>query len=798
MTLYWILEYLKVLGGYVFLMFVWPSVVFGGHLRRKARGYRFGFCVTVQIVIVNTAVLMPGIFHFLNQRVIFCVFYGVFLVGLARDILAGHILSDYILRLQNLAEYLLGKEFTRTDAADRAKGYLSRLRGKRRPRFAEYAMFTLLLLLAMVYFSHSAFQNYVYGFGDLYTHHAWIYGLVEGKIFYDGIYPEAMHCFVYSLHTLTGVRIYSILLFLQPIHVIVFLTAAYFLMREVFHWRCVPLFVLGAFLLLDIKNTEALAGISRLQWTLPMEFGLHTEFLCALYMVRFLRAGRSGEGRKSGIYLDENLFLFMMSVAASVATHFYTTIMAVFMCICFALFQIRRIFSREHFPALIVAALAGLAVAVVPMGAAFASGIPFQDSMEWAVKVIQGKDDPGRPTASASWNQDGMEVYQEQRRMDIAYARHTGELNRKPAGREWAGNSAAFAKAAQSAGEISGYVRQKAGALYREGYVTLYGEKRGFRFVGLTLVSLLLWFLLRLAFHGRFREAVGGYPPVILASVLFVTAFAASKLGLPQLVDAPRLCSTGHMLLLAVAAMPLDVLFLALAVIFRDSVLQGLSVWTVAGICGATVATGNYHGYLYDEVSRYEAAVMVTDSIIRTLPAHTYTVVSPTDDRSQVLGYGYHEELQDFVRGMEDENYRIPTEYVYIYVEKKPIQYGQFCFYDGPAWLAEDKYPELFDDPAVPQGSAAWEERYPGVPGVSRCSGITVSEVSEQAAGGEVNYAYINPWSAYKNFDNRTILESRAYYWCQDYMQSHPWEMQVYYEDENFVCYCLKQDISVF
>ena len=56
-----ILEYAKVFGSYIFLMFIWPTVVFWKHLRTKTKRYHFSFCVTVQVVIVNTVVLGLGL-----------------------------------------------------------------------------------------------------------------------------------------------------------------------------------------------------------------------------------------------------------------------------------------------------------------------------------------------------------------------------------------------------------------------------------------------------------------------------------------------------------------------------------------------------------------------------------------------------------------------------------------------------------------------------------------------------------------------------------------------------------------
>ena len=81
-NLYWMLEYGKVFFGWLFLMFLWPSVVFGAHLKEKTRTYRFSFCVTVQIVIVNTVVLVLGLLHILHQAVVVILFYGIFFYAL--------------------------------------------------------------------------------------------------------------------------------------------------------------------------------------------------------------------------------------------------------------------------------------------------------------------------------------------------------------------------------------------------------------------------------------------------------------------------------------------------------------------------------------------------------------------------------------------------------------------------------------------------------------------------------------------------------------------------------------------
>ena len=185
--------------------------------------------------------------------------------------------------------------------------------------FWKYGILLAVIIYGMAYFSYGAFQIYSYGYGDLYVHHQWIYGLIEGKIFEGGVYPQAMHCFIYCMHTLFGIRVYSILLFLQVIHVSIFFAAAYLLLRKIFCWRYTPIIGLVLFLILDLCNADLIHSMFRLQITLPLEFGLHTVFLCGLHLMNYFDEKCFDTTKR---YWDENLFLFAISLSTGIMTQF--------------------------------------------------------------------------------------------------------------------------------------------------------------------------------------------------------------------------------------------------------------------------------------------------------------------------------------------------------------------------------------------------------------------------------------------------------------------------------------------
>ena len=75
-SLYWGLEFTKVLNAYFVLMIVYPSFLCRRFLKGKSLTFRFGFCTTVSVLGINTVVLLLGLIHLLNPWVVRILFYG--------------------------------------------------------------------------------------------------------------------------------------------------------------------------------------------------------------------------------------------------------------------------------------------------------------------------------------------------------------------------------------------------------------------------------------------------------------------------------------------------------------------------------------------------------------------------------------------------------------------------------------------------------------------------------------------------------------------------------------------------
>lgn len=754
---YWISEYGKVFLGYLFLMFLWPSVVFRSHLRGKSKEYYFSFCVTAPIIIINTVVLMLGLFHILSQRLICWIFYGIFILSFLRNLILCCNKKELSYKQLKRTAVLLCAEVTRRIRL--CSWLVVRVRFKEKiycfgqtisTLFWKYGVLGAVIIYGMIYFSYGAFQIYSYGYGDLYVHHGWIYGLIEGKIFQDGVYPEAMHCFVYCMHTLFGIQVYSILLFLQVIHVMILFIAVYLLLRRIFCWRYTPVFVLMLFLTVDLYNADSIHSMFRLQITLPLEFGLHTVFLCALNLFGYFHE----KHKDTKLYWSESLFMYILTLMTAVMIHFHAALMALLFCIAVIIFVWKKIFNKKYLIPFIFSTFCACLIALLPMAGALAEGVPFNSSVYWAVNAMDGEESREMRTQKED-TEDTVEESESPIHIERSEISITASI----------------------LGGISGS--------YEQGYCALYGKERGGWVLLFTLfAAAFCWQIKRRSSLKKFRKLCKGYPFVIAASVIYVLLYAAPTLGFPDIIPEGRFFVPGHIMVLAVMAMPFDLVVFSLARFFNDLSLRILSLLSVLGVYGLSIATGSFRGFLFYELSRYNSAAMVTDSIISTFPHHSYTIVSPTDELYPVIQYGWHEELLRFVEKCSEENYVIPSEYVFIYVEKKPLLYAQSHFFQGPSWLGEEKYLEPF--------WKMYSVKYPDNE-ASQAPEIIAGQVSEEAADRDLP-EYENAWSMYLQLENRTIIESKAYDWCQKFSEKHPSVLDVYYEDDSFVCYYFRQN----
>ncbi len=814
-------------------MFIWPLFMLRKYLKGRSTTFCFAFCVTFQPVLVNTVVLMLGLFHLLNPWVIRGLFYLPFLAEVIRWLSWG---KKERRNLKHLLNGTYGLKMLCHNVlwgiGRRIRSFWRMIRARLYGHRWEYGLLAVIILYGMIYFSWGVFQTYSYGSGDHYVHNAWIYNLTKGRIFSAGVYPEGMHCFVYGMHVLFGIRIYSCMLFLQPVHVSVFLLSVYVFLKEVFRWRYTPMFVLAAFLTLNVRSVNAIVSMARLQWTLPQEFATHTVFLCAAFLVRYLHSAkrRSFRGKLTRGYWDENLLVFSLALATSLIVHFYPTIMAFFLCAALVPVHWKRIFSGKRFIPLVTAAVVGFTVAVIPMGGALASGIPFEGSMNWAMSIIRGsgkgdtapqggetgnQGSAGQPDGTG---QDGSAGQTDGRGQggNAGQADGAGQTGIQPDGSGGTGVPSGLQPEGEAlpgmpetavlpepvkvsvkerltaaARRLAGVLQEKGRILYQRSYVRVFGEERARLVLGVTLLAVLIWIcyripagFIKLILRKKEKkpkpEYFDQYFSVALASLIYMVLSCGAALGLPALIEDSRLCAMDQILALSVAGVSLDLIFTVLHLIVWDGLLKVVSAAVVVGIYALVVVSGNFHGFLFMYLTRLNSAVLVTHSITETMPPYSFTIISPTDDLYQQIQYGWHEELSGFVNQVQEKEYTLPSEHLFIYIEKRPFQYAQCLFATGPGWLAQDGYLE-----SLGGANSSYASQVPD---------YTSSELlpAEEISG--TKFAFDLSSNTYAVLRVRTLVESLAYQWCREFEKLYPGELQTYYEDENFVCYYIRQN----
>lgn len=737
-NLYPYVETLKVGAAYAALLYIWPSIVFRKLLCGKGLTFRFLFCSIVQPVLISTAVLGLGLVHLLHFGVVRVLFWG----ALAAPLLAACCREKRVpvrLPLRALLAGHYGWKLLFCRAADGLARRWQRFRQRYAGKAAEYLVLAGILLFGMAFFLNGAFQDYSFGCFDQYTHYRWTENLLAGDIFAWGVYPEGMHCFLYALHVLFGVKLHSCVLFLAGLHNSTsFLLAAYCLLNALFRSRHTTLLVLTAWLAFDGIGPAALEAFTRMTWTLPQEFGHYLVLACPLLLLRYCRE----RCKPVQWYRDENLLLLAVGIANAVSMHFYVLILVACACVPVVFAYWRELFPPRRMLPPIAAGLYGAELGLLPMLIACAVGFPLEGSLLWGFNTLRGA---------------------------------SGDSIRNR-----------IAAAAPKEVHVSLWERLSAPlkGFYENGYVPLFGDYAAWMLLLSLLVPALLlacWYARR---RGRLREGAlpagtaKGYLILALGCMVFILLFAAPYIGLPELVVIDRTLAITQLLAFGLVAVPVDFLLARASSLRGKPLPRGLMAAGCLCLYLAAYMT-DFRQSTFCYLQRYNSTVAVTDQIMNRYPEGNYCIVSTLDERYQVPSQN-HEELLNFMKNTEGEAYTIPKEYIFLYVEKQPIQRGQVHFHKAPHWLAREN-----------------NKRFSGANNQSQCPDILHTEISEEMA--DANMPYVP--NLRDNYDNQmlhTVLASRAYAWYQRFSATYPAETNVYYENDEFVCYVIHQNMDMF
>lgn len=613
----------------------------------------------------------------------------------------------------------------------------------------------LILILGVLFYVYGRQMLFAYGYAasDIPVHMQWINDMIENHVFSDGVYPFGYHATIFYLHKMFGIDVYVVLrlfFFVQVIYLYLVLTAFLKLCTKSGY------LAYGAVFFAIICNWFAKSSYSRLLATLPQEFGM-IFILPALYFAfRFFEQKKKNESTRL------SLICFGMSFSMTLAIHFYGTIIAGIFCVGIAIAYLWRCIRWSYWNKILVTGILSVVVAILPMGIAYLTGTPLQESLNWALGVMEEGE-------SEKVGEETVQIPQED------------EITGDPGGMQASGAETVVPEEGSVETEESGEKEEKrkeensiriSGVNMKERMAAL-SEKLdlfsdilakeiqtfiletdlygwGYHVVNLIFLEMMAGFFLWLLHkreYGAMLLSVG------IGFLLLSMFMAAENLQLPKLMDASRI-SVYYVYLLPI--LPVFLCDAVLTVLFWRGRFriprQVLSLLLTSIVLFYAMFEVEKKEIAYGSEFVTNEAITCLTNIIREEEDGTWTICSANDETGMSYGHGYHYEIIDFLQKMEykgeQADIRIPTKTVYFFIEKRPLDYAEL--YEG--------------------------------------SGQYVS------AMGAAQYLPRNQGIAMYQGENRWVVMSRMYFWAQEYCKKYTNEMKVYLETDTFVCYKIEQN----
>ena len=587
--------------------------------------------------------------------------------------------------------------------------------------------------------------TYGYRASDISVHLNWINQMSRGNLFASGVYPFGFHCMVYYLHAVFGFDTYVILCVFYLVQVffihIVLLAMLKLLCRSLYlPYAGIMVYILGSFWARQTYN--------RFGSSLPQEFGMIFVIPSVYFLIRFFQTEKKNlKNRETKLILG----CFALAFSLTLAIHFYGTMIAGLCCIGIAVGFCTRFLNKEYFRRIMLTGIISIFLAVLPMGIAFAGGTPLQGSLGWGLSVINGDSSD---TEDTSENEAAQKQAMEEMAARLIENTQNSNSESVQTGEIPIITEAPKHSLTDKAREIPKKMKNLREMMIRRiqefiinsqeqwcAYAVLAG-------IAVLILLGLTFIILRRITYGEMLMSAG------FCMGILTLLLCAGNLGLPVLMD-PARCSIYYVYLLIVSITVLGDGLLYL--IFMPRILT-IPRNVVSFILTVSMAAGMIHQGLVktpDFISDYvsNGAFTCLTNIIKENKDETWTIVSANDETQMGLDHGWHYETITFLRKQEhinkDTKLIIPTEKVYFFIEKIPLNYS--VVYSG--------------------------------------SGQSISK--KGASQSLPNSGGIGMYQG----EGRWILMSRMYYWAQAFMEMYPNETKVYYESEDFVCYVIPQNM---
>ena len=619
--------------------------------------------------------------------------------------------------------------------------------------FLDIPFLVIFALLVWKVCGPGILHNWGFGASDIPVHNYWINGLVENNIYIAGIYPMGMHCMLYYLSVMTGIPVYVTLRLFWLIQYSMIAVMLLVFLKGFCKTRFLP--YLGTMMYVGAKYF-VYTSYARLGATLPQEYGVMYILPSIFFVMEFFRSRE--EEMTAGINRIRStstwyLLGFAMSFSLTLSSHFYDAIIAGVICIGVAVGYGYWFWRKEYFWRIMLSGVLSILMAFLPMAVAFLTGKELQGSIYWAMNVIGLRDYTELIFRIICF---GVVLVAVGGIVLLIRKIRNGKIS-VTEDKEVFDYSLFLRFLSQVRNLIPQVILLWIGWKYRE--TILWGcQQNAFSVANMNWVLYGIGAALCIALVQRYliepmRGA--GLLAMITAEIMLGLILVSGALGWPMLMEPYRVSITFAYLIPAVIILTLDGAVNILLLARLPRIQQAAGCILTALVLFYSTEHDWIKGSFGGGSLEMNEAILCTTNIMKDNEGEDYswTIVSANDELRMIEEYGRHTEIIEFLEDMEYWNrtkeVTIPTEKVYFYIEKEPIDYA------GGAGKKIPVVSEEQAEKALPQNSG------------------------------------LNAYSKEK----RSITMSRMYYWAQKFMELYPNEMKVYYENDRFVCYYIEQNV---
>ncbi len=712
---------------FLLLYIVFPYFCVGYMFRDKSLFNKFFYCLITGSFIV---ILIVYVLYFLRIFNVFTLIFSLMLFYIFCQLIGGR--SRVLTVTQGFV-----KPFTLIKNGQfRWKTTFINLKSKAKiklpqnPRYG-YVLNVILFLLTLATIFYGLFIHMLQTVGvsyftasDLYVHLDWLRDLENGYLFLKGVYPYGFHNLIIAFNTLFPFDMVDVVQLWGTINFSLILLSLIFLIVRMFKSPFARLTAIWVCCVSDIMVYFRFTDY-RLSAGLPQGYSMIFIMPCIIFLFDYLKRERRWHLVMSALSLGLTLFI-----------HFYSTILVILAIPAILIVYFRKIFNWKKLKNILVFFSVVVFITTMPLIIGLALGNPLEKSLSWAASltssnpVIDEKDN-----TKEFLNQENEGSFRnliEVIKNEVTY-NFLADQGHKEEGTDYSflGQQNTFkipifiSIIAAIAVLIIGFKKKTENASFQLFYLIYFG----------TLFSLAIGIVL------GFPQIIALYRLWTIMRFWIIPVFGF----LPELLD--LLADFGRRFILVLTT------FLSLLIVMLlgyDSILMG----------------HRNKGYVSTQ-AQYEQTVRLIQKIKKNFPSNSYTLVATTHEVSLVRNSGFHYELIEFLQDMQNPQNKkslyIPSENIFIYIEKNVLPVYRIVDFAKPA--REEKTEKISIEAALTP-----------LP--------------------EANEMYANQLSTfyYDNIENRTILMSKIYYWAMEYKKFFPDEMKIYYEDDDILVYHIKQD----